>query len=191
MADLLTERKRQGAIDHETLTPGLSSLYAVADKVLATEGFKGCKVECGAQHARKGPPECCRERNWTQIEFDYIAAWLPPDQMEQVASKAIKGSKGYCPFLDTDDTCMVHPVRPLDCRMIGVIEPAPSTCHDIAKVTAAKYEDRVWIREHLVRLLAVIAGPGMRRRFSEWLVLWDQERAAPARFERSMPGRGN
>lgn len=173
----------KGVIDHDTLRPGLRELYRAADFIGGScSQSQGCTREC----RRQDRPECCRERNFTEAEFGYIAAAMPARDLYAKANRYVTSQHrhGWCPFLGDDGRCEVWNVRPLECRVIGTLEARPDTCAEEPQQLAKGSEE---MREALYRLLAVIAGEGPRRPLAEWLLQWKLNNDVVG-FQRRMPG---
>lgn len=181
----MTERRQpQGVIDFSALNPGVSELQQVADESCARlSAFKGCSEECRAS----GKPACCRDKIVSQSEFDLIASSVHTSDLYAYAAEAMsRDRQGWCPFLGPDGACRVYEYRPLECRLIGTIEPAPTSCKEPEKVTAAQLSRRIDVRDALYRIRAALAGNGPRRPLTEWLVEMRQQRDAIT-LERRLP----
>jgi len=172
----------RGISDFDTVTPGMTDLCEVSDLAISKlSTFPGCDKVC----KQAGFPECCAERNFAQIEFEYIAASVDPMTLREMARRFLRQQKraGYCPFLGDNGECEVYDVRPVECRTIATVDYAPATGCAVGQPEPASPKRR--LARSLYRLLAVIAGQGPRRPMSEWLLAWNMERNVEGQARRT------
>jgi len=79
----------------------LSKLYAKVPKMK-------CKEGCN---------ECCECWHCGPLEYQNILNFLKEHNMEE---KHVKNSLDPCPYI-VDGKCSIYPVRPLICRLYGVV----------------------------------------------------------------------
>jgi hypothetical protein len=87
----------------KTLRRGLEKIYSRIPE------FK-CQERCG---------ECCGPVRWSLAEEIVIRDYIRRHGIEYRKMKSIMD---YCPFLTEDKKCSIYPVRPLVCRVYGVLE---------------------------------------------------------------------
>lgn len=71
-----------------------------------------CVENCG---------ECCTPISWTPVEDAFISKYMLANNIEKVDWTVADFAKNNwkCPYLDEKMRCLIYPVRPLICRMMG------------------------------------------------------------------------
>lgn len=114
--------------DDESRFPWLSLLfdaYAIIDEGVAFAVKKEEKRRKVKLACRKGCSHCCRTHQDIpvyQLELQGIY-WYASGKMDPAAKESLKrrieNASGGCPFL-IENSCSIHPVRPVSCRQFNV-----------------------------------------------------------------------
>lgn len=102
------------------MNPELEAIYA---KIPKMECVKGCVRCCGP----------FRSTFWLPVEAENINAFFREHDMEERKASSDLVRFLLCPYID-DDRCSIYPVRPVVCRLYGVVErakgkPFDMSCH--------------------------------------------------------------
>lgn len=120
---LAEEDLQQRAIDpsHIACGPGCGSCCVVNVNILEPEAL------AIAAYVASHFPENERQRLQVRLEHLHRATRWLDDEERMMARKA-------CAFLDTEQSCSIHPVRPLLCRSLSSTDPGQ--CHEAIAMLA-------------------------------------------------------
>jgi len=93
----------------------LNDLNTIYSEVPAFE----CKPDCSA---------CCGPVQWSLIEEVNIQRYLNQKHMKMRIKKLVSLDDPICPYVNAEHKCDIYPVRPLLCRVFGVLNNFRLVC---------------------------------------------------------------
>ncbi len=117
---------------------------------MTNKALEDLYAEVPAFQCSPGCSLCCGIAPIAPAEIDNIASWIA---MNGVKVRTMGIDLLTCPYV-VDDRCSIHPVRPLICRLFGVVEDELWRCPEggvadklITKVEADSLIDKVFTTE--------------------------------------------
>ena len=126
-------------------TMSRADLTAILARIPNIECQGKCHQSCGAIIISRDEQtvirEWCRENG---VRFHP----LPQKPTAKYLMQALKGECNSCKYLTSDKRCSIHPVRPVICRLFGVVDAMPCTfgCEPPDRILTAE-EGQVLLRE--------------------------------------------
>lgn len=91
-----------------------AELEAIYAKIPEMECVPGCSC-------------CCGPTWWLPVEADNIREYLKEHNMRELRARSL-----LCPYFDVEQgKCSIYPVRPVVCRLYGVVEKNEDKLYDM------------------------------------------------------------
>jgi len=96
----------------EIMDDRLQNAFSLLRKIYARIPEFKCRPSCG---------KCCGPHAWSKLEENSISRYVQEHKIQPQKGFLEPGIPG-CPYLSADKRCLIFPVRPLICRLYGVVE---------------------------------------------------------------------